>query len=168
MLGTVVVGVICAAVNLILPQSGRWALYVAVGLVCFWLSMVLAIKNRKSIPQSITWQGLIMSGVSIIWDLITGWNSWSLDYSIPIIFTVTVASMMIVTKILKTPTGEYMICVIITIVYGFIPIIFYAAGLLQVTIPSVICISASVIALAIILLFEGENIKQEITRRFHL
>lgn len=168
MLGTVIVAVVCAAINLILPASGKWALYVAVGLVCFWISMILAIKKRKSISQNITYQALIMSALSMLWDLITGWNRWSLDYAIPIIFTVTVASMLIVSRIMKTPAGEYLLCMTVTIVYGFIPIIFYAAGLLQETVPSVICISFSVIALAIIILFKGEEIKQEIARRFHL
>ena len=165
---TVVGGVASAAVNLLLPETGRWSLLVIVGILCFWVSMYFAVRQRKSLPKNITWQAFFVSLFSVIIDVLTGWHGWSLSYALPIIFVVAMVSMAVLAIVMSIPAGEYLICMILDIVFGFIPIIFYWLDMLNQNIPSVICISCSAICLAGVILFQWREISQELTKRFHL
>lgn len=160
--------VVSIAVNMIIPWSGVWSFYVAVGIGCFWLSLILAVKKRKRLPQNITWQAAIMSVLSIGWDFLTSWSGWSLNYAMPIIFVVAMGSMMILSKLLKIQVGDYLMCLIIDVVFGFIPIIFYSMGMITSPIPSLVCISCSIIVLTMIILFQGRQIMMELGKRFHI
>ncbi|NLD20255.1 MAG: hypothetical protein GX663_08450 [Clostridiales bacterium] len=165
---TIVGGVAASAVNILLRQTGHWALYVLVGLAGFWFSLYYAVKQRKSLPQNITTQAIFISFLCVLFDFLAHWNGWSLSYAVPLIFTVAMLSMALLSKLTNIPANEYLICLILDIVFGFIPILFYALGLLYENIPSVICISCSIVCLSGIVLFQGKEIRQELTRRFHL
>ncbi|MDO4546193.1 MAG: DUF6320 domain-containing protein [Bacillota bacterium] len=165
---TIVAAVACGAVNLILPHTGSWSLLVIVCLACFWGSMYLAVRQRKSLPKNITQQALFVSIFCVIIDLLTNWHGWSLSYALPSIFVVAMISMTVLARVMNIPAEEYLFCLILDIVFGFIPIIFYALNMLNQNIPSVICMSCSVICLAGIALFQGREIIHELAKRFHL
>lgn len=165
---TIVAATLACAVNLLLPQSGRWALFVIIGIAGLWISMYFAVHQRNSLPKNITYQAIFISAFSVVWDLVTNWHGWSLSYAIPCTFAVAVISMTVLAKLMKIPDGEYLICLFIDIIFGFIPIIFYAIGMVDVKIPSIICISCSIISLASIIVFQGDEIRLELARRFHL
>lgn len=165
---TIIAGVASAAVNLILPGTGHWSLLVIVGIICFWISVFFAIRQRKSISKSITYQAFFMSLTSVAIDLLSDWHGWSLSYALPIIFVVAMLAMAILAVIMKLPANEYIICLIFDIIFGFIPIIFYLLGILTQNIPSIICIACSIICLAGIVLFQGREMLHELERRFHL
>ena len=165
---TVVAAVAACAVNLILPWTGHWALFVVIGIAGLWVSMYFAVHQRNSLPKNITYQAIFISVFSVIWDLVTHWHGWSVTFAIPCTFAVAIISMTVLAKLMKIPAGEYLICLFIDIIFGFIPIIFYIVGMLQVKIPSIICISCSIISLAGIIIFQGKEIRLELVRRFHL
>ena len=52
--------------------------------------------------------------------------------------------------------------------FGIVPVIFYLTGILNVRIPSVICIAVSLISFFAILIYEGRNMLKEIEKRLHL
>ncbi|MCQ4636332.1 DUF6320 domain-containing protein [Anaerovorax odorimutans] len=165
---TIVAAVAACAVNLLLPQSGHWALFVVIGIAGLWISMYFAVHQRNSLPKNITYQAIFISVFSVIWDLVTHWHGWSINFAIPCTFAVAIISMTVLGRLMKIPAGEYLICLIIDIIFGFIPIVFYAIGIVDVKIPSIICISCSIISLAGIIVFQGDEIRRELTRRFHL
>ena len=45
--------IISIAVNILLPQSGHWSLFVLFGVICFWLTTNICIKKRQVISQNI-------------------------------------------------------------------------------------------------------------------
>ena len=165
---TVVAGVISAAVNLMLPESGNWSVYVALGIVCFWISLTIAIKKRSDIPNNITNQVVIITVLSVGWDYITGWRGWSLDYFIPIAFIAAMVSLAIVAKVMRLPIGDYFLYLFVDIIFGIVPFILYLSGVLHTAIPSIICIAVSIMSFAALLLFEGKFMRLELSRRFHL
>ncbi len=165
---TVVAGVLASAVNLLMPNTGHWAFFVDLAIVGLWISIYLAVHRKNSLPQHITMQAVFVSAFSVVWDAVTHWHGWSISYVIPAVFVITMISMTIIAWIMNIPASEYLICLIIDIVFGFVPIIFYVLDLLIMEFPAVICISSSVICLTGILIFQGAEIKQELIRRFHL
>lgn len=165
---TITLGITAAAINLILPDTGRWALFVNLGIAGFWISMYLAVRRKNSLPQSIIFQAVFVSVFSVVWDLITHWRGWSISYVIPGVLVVSMISMTVIARVMRVPASEYLICLVLDIIFGFVPIVFYVLDLLIMPIPSVICISCSMVCLAGILIFQGEEIKKELVRRFHL
>lgn len=165
---TVAAAVTASAVNVILSWTGHWALYVVMGIAGFWVSMYFAVHQRNSLPKNITYQAIFISVFSVAWDMVTGWHGWCFSIAIPCTFAVAILSMTVLARLMRIPAGEYLICLFIDIIFAFIPIIFYALGMVSIKTPSIICISFGVISLAGILIFQGREIREELSRRFHL
>ena len=165
--GTISAAIIAVAVNLILPQSGIWSLFVALGTACFWISLAIAFRNRNNISKNIVWQVVIISLMCMMWDYVTGWKGWSLNYAFPISCAVGMVLIEILSRVLDFRSGNCRVYMITDVVLGITPIVLYFCGVITVSIPSVICTAFSAIFLAFTLLFYGEEIKKELTRKFH-
>jgi len=57
---------------------------------------------------------------------------------------------------------------IIDSIFGITPIVFLLTGLLQVVIPTIVCIGVSIVSLSALIIFEGENMKGELKKRLHI
>lgn len=165
---TVVAGISCVTVNLIIPDTGYWSVFVVLGILCFWISLAFAIRKRHNIPRNIVNQVFILSLLSVGWDYITGRHGWSLDFVIPITSIAAMISLAVLAKIMKMPVGDYMVYLFSNIAFGMIPLIFYLAGWINVVVPSVVCIAISILSLSALILFEGKNMRMELVKRFHL
>ncbi len=160
--------VICSAVNFLLPQTGVWAPFVVIGVICIWVDAALSIRKFGNIYKSILWQSVILSVLAVVWDLLTHWRGWSADYAIPIILGAAIISMSIIAQIQKLHVEDYLVYLLIDIVFGMIPVILLAAGLVHVPLPTIICAALSLIYLAALFVFEGKNILLEIRKRMHM
>lgn len=167
-LGTVTLSAAAVVVNLILPQTGFWSSFVVLGVVCFWISFVMAYKRRNNLPKNITTQVVLISLLCFFWDYVTGWHNWSVDYVLPIACGVGMLALGILARVLNLPKGDYITCMVMDIVFGTVPLILFLCGKTIVAIPSLICAGLSVVAFAFILLFEGNDIREEIVRRLHI
>ena len=160
--------IVSALVNYLLPQSGFWSLFVAAGVACLWLSIIISIRKRNNILKNLSYQVTAASVVSVLWDLFTGWHGWSVDYVIPIAFVTGMLAIAILARILKMKTENYIIYSLLLILYGIIPIAFVASGLSTIVYPALICVACSLVLLAVLLIFEGKNMAEELYRRLHL
>ena len=167
-LGTVTAGAAAVAVNLILPETGMWSAFVVLGISCFWIGLVVAYKRRNNLPKNITSQVVLISALCFLWDYVTGWHNWSVDYVLPIACSAGMISLGILARLLNLPKGDYIVCMVLDIVFGTVPLVLFLTGMTTVSIPSVICAGLSVVAFVFILLFEGADIKEEIVRRMHI
>ena len=157
-----------AAVNLMLPESGFWSLFVAGGAACLWIGTSVAIRKRKNILKNVTYQATFASVFSVLWDIFTGWRGWSVDFVIPIAFVCAMSATAILARVLKMKTGTYIIYLFLLMIYGIIPAIFLASGLCRIVYPSFICVACSLFSFAALLIFEGGNMIEELKRRLHL
>ncbi len=165
---SIVAAVISVTVNLMLPQSGWWSAFVVLGIACLWISLAFSVHKRNNIPKILMYQVVVISLLSILWDYVTHWHGWSLDYVIPIICILAMVSLAITARVMKMPIRDYLIYVCIDALFGIVPIIFYLTGRLGVIYPSLICVAMSIITLAALLIFEGESMMAELKRRLHL
>lgn len=168
MLCSVTAAIVTAAVNLMLPESGFWSLFVIAGIACAWLSLTVAVRKRHNILKNITYQATIVSILSVFWDVFTGWRGWSVDFVIPVAFICAMSVTPVLARILKMPTGSYIIYLFLLIVYGIIPAAFVFSGLCNFIYPSMACVVISLISFAALLIFEGKNMTEELKRRLHL
>ena len=159
---------ISVAVNMLVNPSVWWSLFVIASVSSAWLTVVVAITKRRNILKNIAWQMFLVSVIAVLWDVAVGWRGWSLDFALPGCCTVSMVSMFVLSIILKIPPREYIYYIILDSVYGIVPIIFVLTGVLNTTLPSILCILVSVLTIAAILLFQWRNLKEVGERKFHL
>jgi uncharacterized protein DUF6320 len=165
---SIVIATLSVTLNIMIPQRGAWSLFIIGGLVSVWVSLITAINKRNNIPKNIVYQVVIISIALVLWDYMTNWKGWSIEYIIPILCVFAMISMAIIPKILKLKMEDYILYLIIDGVFGIAPLIFILIGILDVIYPSLICVATSIISLSTILIFEGDSMRAEMKKRLHL
>lgn len=165
---SIITATISIAVNILLPDRGAWSLFILGGLGSVWASLITLINQRKNIPKNIVYQVMTISIMALIWDLLTGWRGWSINYVIPLVCVFAMISMAVISKIRKLHIEDYILYIIIDGLFGIVPIAFIVFGFLDVLYPSIICIATSVISLSTIIIFEDKKLIAEIKRRLHV
>ncbi|MDD4780403.1 MAG: DUF6320 domain-containing protein [Tissierellia bacterium] len=168
MLISIIIASVSIAVNAVFHKNVYWSLFIIGGLASVWVSLITAINKRNNIPKNIIYQVVIVSIAVVVWDYVTKWKGWSIDYVIPLVYVFAMISMFVISKIMKLKLNDYILYLIIDGIFGIIPIIFILTGVLNVLIPSLICVVSSIISLSTILIFEGESMREEMKRRLHL
>lgn len=164
---TVVAATAVIAVNICVPSGGWWSLFVLAGLGSLWLSF-LSINMGKNIPKNIFKQVIIFSLLALAWDFFTGFNRWSLNFVIPILFSSAMVALAVHAKIMKLGVEDYTLYMLIISVMGVSSLLLILFGVVSIVYPAAVCFALAVISLASILLFEGKALWQELKRRTHL
>lgn len=167
-LSSVFIAIVSLSINWKIPYNGFWSLFVIAGIACLWLGISIAVRKRHNIMKNMIYQVTIISILSLLWDIFTGWHGWSIDFVIPIVFASAMLSIPILGRILKIKTEDYLVYLILLILYGIIPTIFILCDLNSIVYPSLTCIAGSLFSLAALFIFEGANIAEELKRRMHL
>ena len=145
---SIVISVICLAINFLHPFRVFWSLFVVAGLACLWLCVWAAYRKHHNIPKTILWQAAICSLLSILWDYATHWHGWA-------------------AAILKLHPEDYMIYLLLAALLSVIPLLMLIFGQVRVRYPSVICVACSIISLAALAIFFGRSLLIEIKKRLH-
>lgn len=156
------------AIYLIFPSDINWPLIAVFGLLSMWLSLIVVIRKRHNIPKSIMWQVTLASALSVFWDWETGWRGWSLDYVIPVACVTAMLVMYVTARIMKLSVRDYITYALLDCIFGIIPVLFILFDWINISYPSTICISISIIFLAAIFIFHGEDIRKELDKRMHI
>ena len=82
--------VICWMLNYLLTFGRWWAGYVTAGVFCTWLLIMVGYRKRKNPLKNGMWQLIIVTAGSLLWDVFTGWQGWSVDYVIPLAILVNI------------------------------------------------------------------------------
>ncbi len=159
--------IVSITLNLIISNKHWWSLFVVLGVVCFWIFFYVAFSKRKNIPKNILYQVVIISFFVFVWDHLTGWKGWSVDFVIPILCFMDLLVLLVLSKILHSDVDDYIIYMLIAGIFGIAPILFYLFGFLHYALPSIICIASSVLFLSGTVIFQGDKIKEELKRRLH-
>lgn len=165
---SVVVSILSVFMNIIIPTKVWWSLIVVATFVCLWISLSIAISKHKNILKYLLHQSIIISLFSIFLDYFTGRYGWSINFVIPVIFTLAMIVMYILSKILRLQAGEYMIYLLLDALFGIIPILFLVTDSVKYTVPSFICILVSLISVTALIIFEGRTMLSELKRRLHI
>ncbi len=160
--------IICFAINLLIPPETWWSLFAALGLGCGWLWAVIGIIKKAKLLNNIVWQCFLISALAFLWDVLTGWRGWSADFVFPSVCIGAMLAVLILSRVLRLPDKEYLINLIVCAVMGIIPLVFLFTGLLEVIIPSVICVAVSLILISVQLIFNWKAMYREITKKLHL
>ena len=133
-----------------------------------WIAIAISINKRRNIPKNILYQVVFIALVAVVWDFVTDWHGWSLDYVIPIACIAAMIAMWVIAVVLNLKFEDYVIYLLVDAVFGIVPTIFLIIGNLQVLLPSLLCVSLSIISFAGMFLFEGKRMMTELRRRLHM
>lgn len=150
------------------PTNVNWPVLVVLGIISMWISLTYVLRKRSNITKTIMWQVFIMSLLSIFWDWKIGWRGWSLDYAIPFMCIAAIIVMYVTAKAMRLGVGYYIAYFLLGGLFGIIPGLFILLKLVTVDYPSIISVAVSIIFLAAIIIFQGENILSELQKRMHI
>jgi hypothetical protein len=166
--GSIAASAILLLINCLIPTRIFWSLFAVGGILCFWLYLAVAVRKRHNIPKSILYQTVLIVVLAVLWDYLTGWRNWSLDYVIPFLFIGTSIALSVTAKVMRMKLDDYFFYLFIHILFGIIPLIFLLTHRVNVLYPSLACVTFSVISLAGLAVFKGEKIVEEFKNRFQL
>ncbi|MDO5560895.1 MAG: DUF6320 domain-containing protein [Oscillospiraceae bacterium] len=164
----IVLIVVCFSVNILVSTQHWWSLFAGAAIVWLWITVVAGITQRRNISKAISLELFLLTAFAVLADVSTGWHRWSIDYVIPVACIMSMISMVIASKLFHKSVNDYVVYLVISAIYGIIPVIFIFTGVLNQKLPSVLCVASSIILIAAILIFEGRNMKYEFTKRFHI
>ncbi|PHV72225.1 hypothetical protein CS063_01750 [Sporanaerobium hydrogeniformans] len=162
------VGIMSVFFNVLYPVEIWWSLIVVLTLIGVRVSLFIAIAKHKNILKYLWNQSLVIIAFAIVIDYISGNHGWAITFVLPIIFTLAMIIMYLISKILHLQVGDYMIYLLLDAVFGIIPILFLLLQSVTTAIPSLICIMVSIISVIALISFEGPSMYSELKRRLHV
>ncbi len=164
----IALAVLCVMANLMVTPQIIWSPFACGGVLCLWLCAAVGYVKRRNVLKNLMWQLVIASLACIVWDALTGWRGWSVDFVFPLATLVVLLAMFIIAKARRLETAEYLIYFIMGAGIGLIPMILYICGALHVTAPSVLCSGLCFLTLVRLLIFRFKDMRQELHKKFRL
>jgi CHASE2 domain-containing sensor protein len=106
--------------------------------------------------------------LEIAWDYLTGFNKWSFNFVIPIMFSASIIALSVFAIIRKLQPGDYLFVLFIISIVSICSLFLIIFHLVSVFYPALICFVFSVISASRIIIFEEKSLVKEIKRRLHL
>lgn len=146
----------------------RISLLVSGAVASAWLAWAVGFFKRYNLLKNAMWQLILITVGCTVWDVLTGWRGWSVTYVFPIADITIQVSMMILARIYYRLAKDYMIYFIMAAGYGILfPLIFLLKDMIRTPVPTVCCISFSIIMLAALIIFKGKEFKEEMQKKLH-
>jgi len=159
---------VCFIINYEFPNHGLWCRFVAGGVITSWIFLFVLMKKYKNILKCLFYETVVAGTFVVLWDYYTGMHGWSLDFALPIIFMMVIVAMGILAKVLKIGPEEHIVYLLSLATFGIIPGILWLNNILNIELPSLICIGMSFTLIFTLVLFEGKKMLEEFSRRLHI
>lgn len=106
---------------------------------------------------------------SVIWDYLTGWRGWSIDFVFPLVSLGSMVSILAISKLRSYPLKDNISYLLSAALYSFfIPFILLSIGRVGIIYPSLVCSSIGFMMLFELILFRWDECKEELKKKFHL
>lgn len=166
--GAVVVCVIALAINYLAAPYTWWSLFVVAGVFSLWVSCYFVIRKRRNVAKGIVWILVIISVLSVLWDVFTGFHHWSVNYVLPILSNCSIIAIYLFARIKKLELADYLIYIILAGFFAVVALVLILTNVVTVIIPSVICVVSGLLLFSGLLFFDRKLLFNEIQRRLHL
>lgn len=162
----VVVGIMLNA--FIVPEV-YWSVFVAAGAASMWIPLAIGFFKRRNLLKNAMWQQFVVSNGCILWDLLTGWRGWSVNYVLPAVCIIIELSMLVISRLQSYTEREYMIYYVMASGYGvLLPFILLLTGVITFRFLAVLCCGFSFLFLMSLIFFKGHAFKEEMKKKFHV
>ena len=159
---------VCLFINYIISNEISWSSFVIISIICFWLTLVTALRDRKSFLKMMFAEIFLAIISSIFWDILTGWHMWSINYVFPFLCAIYSIIMLIMRIFIKNNIKDNFSYITFNSAMGLLPGILLLFDIVTVSWPSYICVITSIVILLFIYTFNKRQLKNEIKRRLHI
>ncbi|MGI6153567.1 MAG: DUF6320 domain-containing protein [Christensenellaceae bacterium] len=159
---------ICALINILTWNGMPWFLAVAAGVLFSWVLV-------KGVVLSELYPGLkalcamaSFFGLMFALDYMTGFYGWSYEALLPLILLAGIVYIDFFSFFHKSYWRDNLVYAILFLILGFIPLIFYLAGITHAFLPMLLCAIGSVLTILGIIRFTIRHLKSELKKRLHM
>lgn len=138
------------------------------GVSAMWLLVLTAVRKQRNIAKNTVYLVILVGLVCVYWDYLTGWHGWALSYAVPIVCGSAILALLITVRVMRLEVAEYVVYSGLTILLGLAPIVFLALNWVTAPLPSAICGAISIIALVLLQIYRGAEVRHELAKRLHL
>lgn len=138
------------------------------GVASMWLLVLMAVRKRRNLAKGTVYLVTLIGLICAYWDYLTGWHGWSLTWAIPIVCAASIIGLLITVRVMRVEVGEHVLYSALTMALGVVPIIFLVFGWVSESLPSLICVCLSLVALALLLHNRSAEMRGELAKRLNL
>jgi hypothetical protein len=142
--------------------------YVLFGLLITWTLIVIMIRKSRNIAKAITYILFFISLVSIYFDYLNGWLSWSLTFVIPILSISALLAMSISIQVVDLKVEDYVLYLQLAATVGLVPLVFLIMDWVGHPLPSIISVVFSLLVFVVVLLRYRMLLIRELQKRMHI
>ena len=142
--------------------------YVLFGLFITWTLVVIMLRKRQNIAKAIMYILFFISVVTIYFDYLNGWLSWSLTFVIPILSISALLAMSISIQVANLKVEDYVLYLQLAATVGLVPLVFLIMDWVGHPLPSIISVVFSLIVFVVVLLRYRMMLIRELQKRMHI
>jgi len=167
-LSTVIIVIICAAINISVSNRGFWPLYVIAGFISVWLIAGVLIKTHKNPARAVFCFNCTALALAFLWDIMTGFIGWSVIFVLPLFCTFATALVALFIPVFKIKAEDYLSYLLCGIFSGLIPLFLILFKPEETIWPSALSTTVNLTALSALVIFKGSDVYEELCRKFHI
>ncbi len=154
-------------INFLTYDGFLWSIITVSGILYLWAVITHSVTNHINIASKILVQAFLGSVFIVIIDYLVGYRGWSVNYVIPIVFSVADIAVLIIILINRMDWRNYLLYQFSIALLGFAPLVLYLINLSHTPILVIICTSISALSLLGTVVFGDKTVKSELRRRLH-
>lgn len=160
--------VITFSIHYMVRPANHWALYTMFGALCMWFVSIIGYFKRKNLYKNAIWQQILVPLICLVWDIVTGWNGWSLAFVFPGVNAVSLISLFVIGLIQKEHVRKNMIYFLMSAFFGVIPFLFVLLKCLAFPYIALTGSIASFLCIVGMVIFMWSDVKHEVMKKFHI
>ena len=164
----VVALLILVVARLTVFRSMPYFMMLCIGVICVNAITLAGIRKWKNLPKSIMYEGVIVALLCIIWDHLTGWHGWSLNFVLPIVGGVLEVFFFVLCITVREKHSAYGIYFFLSSVWCAVVFLLAAFGVITYWLPTEIAVMAAFGLVCALILINGKAFLSELYRRFHV
>lgn len=142
--------------------------YVLFGLLITWTLFIILLQKRRNIVKAILYILVFIAFVSIYFDYLNGWLSWSLTFVIPILSTSSLLAMFISIQVVSLKAEDYVLYLQLAALVGIVPLLFLIMHWVAHPLPSLVSVIFSFVMLISVFVRYRKTVIQELQKRMHI
>ena len=161
--------VLALGIDFSIDRHFRLSLFVGGATASMWVALAMGFLKRHNLLKNAMWQLIIVTAGCVIWDRMTGWRGWSVDFVLPGVSALVMFTMVLISRVYYKQPKDYVVYFVMASLYGLIvPLVCIAVGITKVTFPSVISMGMAVLMLVGLVLFRGKELRLEMEKNLHV
>ena len=118
----------CSLIDLLISHQLTWSLYVSGGIAALWASVGVHLLTKINLNYKILLDFCALSGYLLLIDYLSGWNRWSIDYVIPVLYIAVMIAVCVLAMVFREYWREYILSLVAVSALGIIPLLIFCSS----------------------------------------